>query len=203
MRRVVVLLEQLDVAAETVVAGHPGVVRLVPQTDRLTEIDGQADADDVGGVGDEGGDRTGVLALGEIAGHADPQRHRRDAVRLEGAVEHADHAGRTLVRRPGEAERGLQGRVGRAADHDGRPGVRRGVGDGAERHDEVDAESFDRLDDTVDVRRPGDVRFDAFQDDEVAAGGSGSGRRGSVLPGHMIWRSPSTFSTVGRATVKS
>ena len=76
--------------------------------------------------------------------------------------------GRALIARTGESERGGQGRVGGAADHRRWPSVRGGVGDGAESDDETDAEAFDGGEDTVDVGRPGDVRFDAIEDDEVA-----------------------------------
>ena len=65
------LLEQLDVATQPLVAGDPGVVGVVPQADRLTDVDRKGDAEDVSSVGDEGGDGTGVLTFGQVARDAD------------------------------------------------------------------------------------------------------------------------------------
>ena len=58
------------------------------------------------------------------------------------------------------------------------------VGDGAERDDRVAAEPFDASHDALDVRRPGDVGFDAFEDDEVV--GAGVRTAGKTFAGHTI-----------------
>ena len=89
----------------------------------------------MGEVADQGGDGQRVLGVGEVVGHADAQRDRRHADALELGVEHADQPGDALVRRRRQGQAAGQLGVGGAADDERQPGVRHGVGRGADGDD--------------------------------------------------------------------
>ena len=103
------------------------------------------------------------------AGHCRGSGARRPAARSPGSppfervVDHADHAGRTLVLRPGEPEPGRQARRGRAPEHRRVAGVGHRLGERPDRHHRLAPEGLGDLDDGVGERPPPHVGLDAAQ----------------------------------------
>ena len=169
--RVRPLFELLDVGLRVRVGGDGladlgcvlglGLVEL-RHVDRHPEQVGEADAERLG--------RAWARREGHVVGHRRPEADRPEARGAAGVVEDADDPGRPLVARELQPELLDERRVGGRAGH-GRGTRVRHVGEqGAERHDEVDADVPGETDHEVGERAPAVVGLDADEDHRVAVG---------------------------------
>ncbi len=163
-------LEAGDVVGEVLVLGHEGAdARLVLGDGSRERARRCGGADHRAGGAHERLARLGRRDLGGVAGHGGPQRGGGDAGGRECVTEHADDAGRPLVRGRAQLEAIEQLVVGRRADDLGGLAVREVGEQGAEADGHRHAAALGEADHLLGEHPPSQRRLGTEQEQGVGA----------------------------------